>query len=300
MVPSARPWPAGARVSPGHGHGRGTQRPGLLPADQHADADRHRDRRARRTTPKRGRDALNHRRPATHAAVLLCRSMLEDTPHSVAMFRSSLRRLAIAGTDGTHPLGGVPLLPCCSTPGTRRTHSAARDAGRHARRGRRCPSPRPADAADAAHLLEQAIRPLATPMPLTELNHAVGRRALGALVALGAKWRTGTPFVLTEHESYLAGTAARPDRRPTRRPCGAASLLPGAGPARVHRGIEDRRAGRAAAPLGARPQRRPRTRCRSCPTASIRTAARRCAASRPNRSSRGSARRATWPRCWRR
>jgi polysaccharide biosynthesis protein PelF len=151
--------------------------------------------------PKRGRNALAHRRPATHAAVLLCRSMLEDTPHSVAMFRSALRRLAIAGSDGTHPLGGVPLgavlldawnaahKPHGSTHGTTPPRTAL-------------PSPTPRDAADAAYLLEQAVRPLATPLPLTDLNHAVDA-GLAALVALGAKWRTGTPFVLTEHQPYL-------------------------------------------------------------------------------------------------
>src|SRR3954452_6242983 len=59
--------------------------------------------------PARGRPALQHRRAATHAAVLLCRSMLEDSPHSVAMFRSALRRLTSASGTGNHPLHGVPL-----------------------------------------------------------------------------------------------------------------------------------------------------------------------------------------------
>jgi len=166
--------------------------------------------------PRRGRPALAHRRPATHAAVLLCRSMLEDTPHSNAMFRSALRRLAVGGTHGTHPLGGVPLAavlldawnaahaPHPPAPGATPPRPAL-------------PAPSAADAADAAFLLEQAVRPLATPMPLTELNHAADA-GLSALVALGAKWRTGTPYVLTEHQPYLSaplldGTAGRPGVR---------------------------------------------------------------------------------------
>ena len=151
--------------------------------------------------PKRGRPALTHRRPATHAAVLLCRSMLEDTPHSVAMFRSALRRLAIAGTDGTHPLGGVPLAAVLLDAWNAAYHPQGRSPGTTPPRPA-LPEPAQRDAADAAQLLEQAVRPLATPMPLTDLNHAVDA-GLSALVALGAKWRTGTPFVLTEHQPYL-------------------------------------------------------------------------------------------------
>ncbi len=155
----------------------------------------------RSNAPRRGRSAINHRRPATHAAVLLCRSMLEDTPHSVAMFRSALRRLAITGGDGTHPLGGTPLAAVLLDA----WNAAHRPAG--ARQGTSpprtaLPAPTPQDAADAAHLLEQAVRPLATTLPLTDLNHTVDA-GLGALVALAAKWRTGTPYVLTEHSPYL-------------------------------------------------------------------------------------------------
>ena len=61
--------------------------------------------------PTKRKAALAHRRAATHAAVLLCRSMLEDTPESVAMFRSALRRLAIGANEKVHPLNGVPLAP---------------------------------------------------------------------------------------------------------------------------------------------------------------------------------------------
>lgn len=149
------------------------------------------------TGPNRGRGALRHRRTATHAAVLMCRSMLEDTPHSVAMFRSALRRLVASASEGTHPLHGVPLgavlLDAWKAAGLSQHASLPRPA---------LPTPTAHDAQDAAELLERAVRPLATTIPMTDLNHAVDG-GLAALVSLGAKWRTGTPFVLTEHHSYL-------------------------------------------------------------------------------------------------
>lgn len=147
--------------------------------------------------PSRGRAALAHRRAATHAAVLLCRSMLEDTPHSVAMFRSALRRLALVAGGGTHPLHGVPL------------GAVLRDAWLAAGPNGDASLPRPGlaaaddrDAHDAAVLLERAVRPLATTVPLTDVNHATDA-SLAGLVAIAAKWRGGTPFVLTEHRPYL-------------------------------------------------------------------------------------------------
>lgn len=149
---------------------------------------------------RRRRAALRHRRIATHAAVLMCRSMLEDTPDSVAVFRSALRQLANGATAKVHPLHGVPLAAvlldawkaaATATPGPLATMPRAA-----------LPSPAADDAADAANLLERALRPLSTPVPLTELNHAADA-GLSALVAMGAKWRTRTPYVLTEHHTYL-------------------------------------------------------------------------------------------------
>ncbi len=167
----------------------------------------------RSNAPRRGRSAISHRRPATHAAVLLCRSMLDDTPHSVAMFRSALRRLAIAGGDGTHPLGGTPLGAVLLDAWNAAYHPSEPQPGATPARPA-LPAPTPQDAVDAANLLERAIRPLATTLVLTDLNHAVDA-GLCALVALAAKWRTGTPYVLTEHASYLDAplleqTAGRP------------------------------------------------------------------------------------------
>jgi glycosyltransferase involved in cell wall biosynthesis len=130
----------------------------------------------------------------------MCRSMLEDTPGSVAVFRSALRQLANGASDKVHPLHGVPLAAvlldawraaATATPGPPAEMPRAA-----------LPVPTPADAADAANLLERALRPLSTPLPLTELNHAADAGP-SALVAIGAKWRTRTPYVLTEHHTYL-------------------------------------------------------------------------------------------------
>ena len=159
--------------------------------------------------PNRGRAALAHRRFATHAAVLLCRGMLSDAPHSLAMFRSSLRRLTTASATGVHPLHGVPLaavlLDAWRAAGTNAEAILPQPA---------LPQPTAADAERIAAVLERALRVLSTPVETADLHHATDA-SLGALVAIGAKWRAGTPFVLTEHDTYLtasilAGTSGRP------------------------------------------------------------------------------------------
>jgi len=160
--------------------------------------------------PARGRAALQHRRAATHGAVLLCRSMLEDTPHSLAMFRSSLRRLTSTSATGNHPLHGVPLAAVLTDAWRAATPSAG--VGSLVRAA--LPPVSARDAADAAALLERALRPLGTPLPMTDLGHATDA-SLSALVAIAAKWRTGAPFVLSEHRTYLdaqilTGTVGRP------------------------------------------------------------------------------------------
>ncbi|HEY1643645.1 MAG TPA: GT4 family glycosyltransferase PelF [Streptosporangiaceae bacterium] len=58
------------------------------------------------------------------------------------------------------------------------------------------------DAVTAVQLLEHALRPLAHPPPRADVVHAV-TNGLGALPALAAKWRYGTPIVVTEHGMYM-------------------------------------------------------------------------------------------------
>ena len=140
--------------------------------------------------PTRAVEIRQHGRLATHAAVLLCRGMLEDSPHSAAMFRSGLRRLAGLAAAGIHPLGGVPLA------------AVLLDAWR-ATAGARLPRPTPHDAESAAAALELTVRPLAARVPDVDVSHAVHSGG-SVLVALAGKWRLGIPYVLTEHDGYLA------------------------------------------------------------------------------------------------
>ena len=154
--------------------------------------------------PEKGPARAQHRRAATHAAVLLCRGMLDDSPHGTAMFRSALRRLTGLAADGTHPLAGVPLAPVLL--------DAWRAAGGSGRTALARISV--ADAEIAGDLLENSLRALSVPPPEVELCHAVDG-GLATLVALGTRWRTGVPFVVTEHDAYPhADLVERADGRP--------------------------------------------------------------------------------------
>jgi glycosyltransferase involved in cell wall biosynthesis len=144
-----------------------------------------------------------HRRAATHAAVLLCRGMLDDGPHSAAMFRSGLRRLAVIAADGTHPLSGVPLatvLLDAWRAGAGPAATVARLTGRTPGTGLPWPSLR--DAQVTARVLERAVRALCVQVPEVDLCHAANG-GLATLVALGVKWRREVPYVLTEHDLYV-------------------------------------------------------------------------------------------------
>lgn len=136
-----------------------------------------------------------HRQAATAAAVLLCRGLLGGHGgHSAGMFADGLRRLAELAADGCHPLNGVALA------------DVLLDAW-HAARGApagQLPLPRLSirDAQRAAELLEHAVRPLAVRLPPVNLSHATAA-GLPLLVALAAKWRAGTPFLVTERGTSL-------------------------------------------------------------------------------------------------
>ena len=58
------------------------------------------------------------------------------------------------------------------------------------------------DALEATELLEHMLLPLAAPIPQVDLCHIVSN-GLPALPALAAKWRYGTPIVMSEHGVYL-------------------------------------------------------------------------------------------------
>jgi glycosyltransferase involved in cell wall biosynthesis len=58
------------------------------------------------------------------------------------------------------------------------------------------------DAITAMQLLDHSLRPLAHPPVQADIAHAV-TNGLGVLPALSAKWRYGTPIIVTEHGVYL-------------------------------------------------------------------------------------------------
>jgi polysaccharide biosynthesis protein PelF len=136
--------------------------------------------------PSRAVEVRQLARAATHAAVLLCRGMLTDSPE---MCRSGVRRLAGLAADGTHPLARVPL------------GAVLLDAWR-ATPDPLLPRPTVPDAEYAATVLELAVRPLAVRVPDVDLCHTV-HNGRSLLVALAGKWREGIPFLFTEHEPYL-------------------------------------------------------------------------------------------------
>lgn len=146
--------------------------------------------------PINGRPVRHRNRPAaTAAAVILCRGFLSE---ETEMFADGLRRLADLAIGG-HPLHGVPLA------------DVLLDAWQA---GRRPDSPRMSvrDARSAAELIEYALRPLAVRLPPVDLCHPVAA-GLPLLVALAAKWRSGTPFLLSEHGTYLREIEGSPSVR---------------------------------------------------------------------------------------
>lgn len=59
-----------------------------------------------------------------------------------------------------------------------------------------------ADAVTAMQLIEHSLRPLSHPPVRADVLHSVSN-GMGALPALTAKWRYGTPMIVTEHGIYL-------------------------------------------------------------------------------------------------
>jgi glycosyltransferase involved in cell wall biosynthesis len=58
------------------------------------------------------------------------------------------------------------------------------------------------DAVMSMQLLEHSLRPFSHPPVRADVSHAV-TNGLGALPALAAKWRYGTPMIVTEHGIYM-------------------------------------------------------------------------------------------------
>jgi len=139
----------------------------------------------RRPAPAGRLARQRHRRAATAAAVLLCRGLLTDGEQGAAMFAESLRLLADLAAAGGAPLRGVPLA------------DVLLDAWQAARLEPALPRLSVRDARIAAERLDLALRPLAVRPPAADLCHAVASGA-PLLVALAARWRAETPFLLSE------------------------------------------------------------------------------------------------------
>jgi glycosyltransferase involved in cell wall biosynthesis len=182
---------------------------------------------------------------ATAAAVLLCRGLLGEPGHADQMFAEGLRRLAgaadsapagaagsahagaagsaRAGAAGSpwagaagSPQAGAGRVPRTGTAGSPLAGVPLADvlvdawrAGRAVESEERLPLPRLSlrDARTAATLLRHAVRVLSVDVPAADLVHCVGGTT-PLLAALGGRWRTGTPLLLTEARGVVA--RARP------------------------------------------------------------------------------------------
>ncbi|MFC7534741.1 GT4 family glycosyltransferase PelF [Actinoplanes sp. GCM10030250] len=76
------------------------------------------------------------------------------------------------------------------------------DAWRDLRVGESGPAPTLADALQATWLIEHMLRPLSAPVVEADIVHC-SMNGLSTLVAMTAKWRHGTPSVMSEHGIYL-------------------------------------------------------------------------------------------------
>lgn len=143
------------------------------------------------------------------AAARLCHGMLGDSPADLAVFAEGLRQLSelawsgpiragraagrSGGVAGRHPLAGASLGDALVDAWARMSH----------RGGHSLPRLTLRDADEAAVLVEHAVRPLAATLPSdVDVVHA-NANGLSSMVALAAKWRTGVPFLMTEHGVYL-------------------------------------------------------------------------------------------------
>ncbi len=131
------------------------------------------------------------RQAATEGAALLCQGMLAKGYAGQGKFELGLRTLTEVAELGCHPLAGVDVA------------GALIDAWRTARYGDRpLPTLTLRDADYAAELIEHSVRPLALVLSGADLSHPAAG-GLPSLIALAAKWRSGTPLVMSEHGVYL-------------------------------------------------------------------------------------------------
>jgi glycosyltransferase involved in cell wall biosynthesis len=122
---------------------------------------------------------------------VLCRGLLGDQDHSDEMFAAGLGKLARLAGPYEAPLAGVPLADVLLD-----SWRAGRNTPAGPERGT-LPRLTVRDARTAATLLRHATRALAVPVPEGDLVHCVGGTT-PLVAALGGRWRTGVPLLLTE------------------------------------------------------------------------------------------------------
>ncbi|BBH64391.1 transferase [Actinoplanes sp. OR16] len=159
-----------------------------------------------RDTTRPGRPGRRRPGPpdgADEAAALLCRGLLGDEGPVGAQFADGLRRIAELPC-GPDPLGGVPLADALIEAWRQRQAALGADTA---------PLPRLSvrDARTAAMLLRHAMRALAVELPEVELVHCVGGTT-PLLAALGGRWRSGVPLLLTEARAPVPRQRPAEDR----------------------------------------------------------------------------------------
>nr|WP_269328846.1 GT4 family glycosyltransferase PelF [Kineosporia babensis] len=132
------------------------------------------------------------------SALELLRALVEpDLRQAGVRFRAALKNWARLAPD--HDLEGALLSPA-SISVLMQAWPAEELAAHWGGKQRGLPTV--ADAVTATRLLAHMLRPLEHQPPVADVVHLVSNGIAG-LVGLAAKWRHGTPFVLSEHGVYL-------------------------------------------------------------------------------------------------
>lgn len=123
---------------------------------------------------------------------------LEATGSDQAAVSRSLFLLALRGLYEYAAAGGDLSAALLSNDAVGMTL----DAWRELRVEETGPAPTVADAIEAAWLIEHMLRPLSAPVVEADVVHC-SMNGLSTLPAMTAKWRHGTPLVMSEHGIYL-------------------------------------------------------------------------------------------------
>jgi glycosyltransferase involved in cell wall biosynthesis len=135
------------------------------------------------------------------AAGLLCRGMLGEAGHSDQLFAQGLRQIAEPAVERPAIIAGLPLADALQQ--AWRTGRAARDGPPEGPDQLPLPRLSMRDARTAATLLKHALGALTVEVPETDLVHCVGGTT-PLLTALGGRWRSGMPLLLTEARAPVA------------------------------------------------------------------------------------------------